>query len=242
MKIDIESARPKVACVDSTPELSPQVQTAAHQLDESFLYQKDVLRRLGVQADLNDPKTFWLQLWAVARTAGFSDAEFWSLTPRKLFAVLELKACERELRTAAIGSVLESDFPDDGSGTPTSTPKGAEPVTSIRRQNTMPVTAGISGAISSQRGTLAAECVKRGPKTDYETARLVAKIVQSIGEDWKSKLETLCSALDDDKVKRPKTWSRSDDWSDQCGQNRDLVMKAIEHHLENAKRDPETIS
>ena len=57
---------------------------------------KNVLRRLGVQPSLDDHGELWLRLWAAARHAGFSEEEFWRLTPRKLFAVLELKAQERE--------------------------------------------------------------------------------------------------------------------------------------------------
>jgi hypothetical protein len=44
-----------------------------------------------VQGNLDDREEFFLQSWAAARHAGFSDKEFQALSPRELFAVLELK-------------------------------------------------------------------------------------------------------------------------------------------------------
>jgi hypothetical protein len=87
---------------------------------------------------------------------------------------------------------------------------------------------------------------KRGPEPDYETASRVAEIVARTApdRDWRSKLDDICDVLDEESVKQPKTWKvdgcRS--WSGQLAANRKLVVKAIEHHLSNARRKAETLS
>jgi hypothetical protein len=58
-------------------------------------YMKDLLRRLGVTADVD--AGFFFQMWAAGRFAGFSTEEFWALTPVELCAVFELKANELDL-------------------------------------------------------------------------------------------------------------------------------------------------
>lgn len=52
-------------------------------------YERDLLRQLGVRADLDDPTEYWRQLWAEFRRLGFSEMEFWLQTPRDGCAVLE---------------------------------------------------------------------------------------------------------------------------------------------------------
>ena len=52
-------------------------------------YVRDLLRQLGVRADLDDPTEYWRQLWAEFRRLGFSEMEFWLQTPRDGCAVLE---------------------------------------------------------------------------------------------------------------------------------------------------------
>jgi hypothetical protein len=77
---------------------------------------------------------------------------------------------------------------------------------------------------------------RRGPKPDYETAMRVQEIVNQVSGHglWRDHLEKICDELDDGAVKVPKTWKRKGvrNWS---GQERELVVKAIEHHLENAR-------
>jgi hypothetical protein len=65
-------------------------------LEQSYNYQKGLLRHLGVRANLENDEEFWLQLWAAGRYLGFSEAEFWQMTPRELCAVIELKLAERD--------------------------------------------------------------------------------------------------------------------------------------------------
>lgn len=86
---------------------------------------------------------------------------------------------------------------------------------------------------------------KRGPKPDHETASRVAEIVGRIGgKGWRAKLDDICCELDEAKVARPKTWKNKGygTWFDCLTEARALVVKAIEHHLELARPEPETFS
>jgi len=75
---------------------STEQQAAIHTtIERSGEYQKDLLRRLGVQTDLHDKEEFLVQLVAAARYVGISEKEFWNYTPRELCAVLEHRACSR---------------------------------------------------------------------------------------------------------------------------------------------------
>lgn len=84
---------------------------------------------------------------------------------------------------------------------------------------------------------------RRGPKTDFDTARQVRKIVKEvIGDaDWKTDkaLTQICSSLDHAEVKRPDSWrgagNRQRSWSDMLIVDRGLLTKAIARHLTNAK-------
>jgi len=80
-----------------TPEDRVQYAETGKLLEQLDEYQKDLLRRLGVRANLEDRGEFEIQLWAAARHAGFSDEEFWRTPARELDAVLEFKAWELRL-------------------------------------------------------------------------------------------------------------------------------------------------
>jgi hypothetical protein len=79
-----------------------------------------------------------------------------------------------------------------------------------------------------------------GPPTDYETAARAKKIVDRIAgkERWRSRVEDICDELDKKEVPRPKTWKAKGYgfWST-CAE-RHLVVEAIRHHLDNAKKQP----
>jgi hypothetical protein len=83
---------------------------------------------------------------------------------------------------------------------------------------------------------------RRGPTPDYKTAVRVAVLIGRIAIDapWWSKLDDICLALDDEGVPRPKTWRKRGygDWFDCLSGERNLVVKAINHHLSLAKRVP----
>jgi hypothetical protein len=90
---------------------------------------------------------------------------------------------------------------------------------------------------------------KRGPKPDHETALLVATIVARVAPDgdWRSRVDDVCDALDDEQVPVPATWRRNRNvrkWS--LCDDRDIVVKAIEYRLGIAKQQkkpaPETLS
>jgi hypothetical protein len=98
---------------------------------------------------------------------------------------------------------------------------------------------------------LATRSRKRGPKPDYETAARVAEIVARSAPDgdWRLKLDEVLMALDDENILPPKTWQLRYDFrnwyaaaADGTARGRHLVIEAIKHHLENAKKKPtETI-
>jgi hypothetical protein len=90
---------------------------------------------------------------------------------------------------------------------------------------------------------------KRGPKPDHETALLVATIVARVAPDgdWRSRVDDVCDALDDEQVPVPATWRRNRNvrkWG--LCDDRDIVVKAIEYRLGIAKQRkkpaPETLS
>jgi hypothetical protein len=90
---------------------------------------------------------------------------------------------------------------------------------------------------------------KRGPRPDYETALRVAEIVAKVAPDrnWRSKLDDLCEALDDEGVPSPKTWRNQDrhcrGWMQYP--ERESAVKVIEYRLKTAaekKTSPEILS
>jgi hypothetical protein len=87
---------------------------------------------------------------------------------------------------------------------------------------------------------------QRGPSADYETAARVAATVARIAGDapWRPKLDDICFDLDEQKVPRPKTWKGKGyrDWFSCLSGERELIVKAIHHHLKLYKRASETFS
>ena len=87
---------------------------------------------------------------------------------------------------------------------------------------------------------------RRGPSADYETAERVAATVTGIAPNtaWRPKLDEICMELDEQKVPRPKTWKRRgySDWFGCLNGDRELVVKAIDHHLKLSKLASETFS
>jgi hypothetical protein len=80
---------------------------------------------------------------------------------------------------------------------------------------------------------------KRGPRPDPETAVRVAEIVTRVAPDgdWRSKLDDVCGALDEEKIPCPKRWRKNRDyrcWGDWL--ERDIVVKAVEYRLQIAKQ------
>ena len=87
---------------------------------------------------------------------------------------------------------------------------------------------------------------RRGPKRDYETALRVAEVIARVAPDgnWRAKSEDICDELDEADIRRPKTWKAKGyaTWTDCCVGERDLVIKAIDHHLDRARERKETFS
>ena len=90
---------------------------------------------------------------------------------------------------------------------------------------------------------------KRGPKPDHDTALRVAEIVARVAadNDWRSSLDEICDALDEEHISVPSTWRRNRDcrnWS--VCDDRDVIVKAIEYRLRLArqrkKAPPQTLS
>ena len=85
---------------------------------------------------------------------------------------------------------------------------------------------------------------KRGPRTDVHTAQEVRRIVNDVAgaKDWKSeeRLTEICDKLDEAQIKRPKSWTGSNNrlqsWSDALINKKDLIIRKIDDHLENAKK------
>jgi hypothetical protein len=81
---------------------------------------------------------------------------------------------------------------------------------------------------------------KRGPSTDYETAKRVAKIIARAGAGWSlsKKLDRVLQALDKARIPIPKTWKKKEllTWTDAGLNNktRKLARSAIQHHRELA--------
>lgn len=81
-----------------------------------------------------------------------------------------------------------------------------------------------------------------GPKRDVETAQRVAAVVAGVAQGlrWTDKLDEVCERLDDEKVPCPKTWKNRDpqvrNWTVAAATERQLAIKAIAHHLKNARR------
>jgi hypothetical protein len=98
-------------------------------------------------------------------------------------------------------------------------------------------------ALNTETGT--APRPKRGPKPDYETAWKVAEIVSRVAGErpWRSKLDGICMALDEENIPRPKTWRKRgyDSWFDALSE-RSLVGKAISHHLRLTQQSGRTFS
>jgi len=93
---------------------------------------------------------------------------------------------------------------------------------------------------------------KRGPTPDYATASRVAKIVADAAPngEWRTRLDDICMALDDENIHCPKTWKVRHEFGNWYAaiatgntRARDMAVKAIKHHLDLAKENPaETIS
>jgi hypothetical protein len=100
--------------------------------------------------------------------------------------------------------------------------------------------------LTEQSGTPVKAAPKRGPKPDYRTACKVADIIEQVaaGANWHSELDDICWELDGKRVGQPKPWKRKGyaDWTACLSGERQLVVKAIEHHLKLAKQYRETIS
>jgi hypothetical protein len=77
-----------------------------------------------------------------------------------------------------------------------------------------------------------------GPARDVATAKRVAEIVRRVthGQPWKGELDDICEALDEEKIPCPKTWKKREirSWAGATATDRQLAIKAIDHHLENA--------
>ena len=244
MESDSESARLDALRSRAKALFSPEARAqreaslveAGKILAQSDRYQKDLLRRLGVRTNLENEDEFWLRMWAAARYVGFSTEEFWDLTPRELCAVLDLKVYELELHAGATDSILRPGPCGDATSRPVE-------AASLEPSQTTAADVGKGagcGAVSPSAPR------KRGPKTDYETAFCVAEVVRRIAADapWQSKLDDICTELDEQKVKRPKTWKPNGcrSWYECLIAARHLVVEAIRHHLRNAdKAAAETI-
>jgi hypothetical protein len=177
--------------------------------EESIRYQKDLLRRLGVKANLQDTEEFYVQMIAAAKLVGVSDEQFWNSTPRELCAVLELKATEFEL--------LRRWAPE-----------------ATRRSTT--VSSEVEPSEPKSRPVVRAG--SRGPKRDYETAARVAEIVRRLVPkgDWKLKIDEICQALDAANVPYPPLWKKrykANSWIDYP--EKSVAVKAIEGRLKTSQ-------
>jgi hypothetical protein len=87
---------------------------------------------------------------------------------------------------------------------------------------------------------------RHGPKRDFETAMKVDEVVTRLAPDgnWRAQLDAVCEALDEDRVRRPKPWSKRGHttWYDCMIAERPLVIKAIEHHRKRAQEHKKTFS
>jgi hypothetical protein len=79
----------------------------------------------------------------------------------------------------------------------------------------------------------------RGPKPNQELALRISEVVAQVASDgdWRSKLDDICDALDENGIPCPKTWRAREEacrnWSSQL--NRSLVIKAIDYRLKTGK-------
>jgi hypothetical protein len=125
-RADFEATCAKLAATLS-PEVCEQLQAQLLEIGERLArtddYLRNLLQRLGAQQNLEDDEEFWLQLWAAARYLGFSNVEFWKLTPREFCAVLELKARELKRRDPST-----DDHPSVGNSAEVADDHGAEDV------------------------------------------------------------------------------------------------------------------
>ena len=82
---------------------------------------------------------------------------------------------------------------------------------------------------------------KRGPKPDFERARIIKELVDAQPSDghWKdpARLKNLCLQLDSAELKTPKSWKKEGllGWVDALEFRRDLVVKAIERELQKLR-------
>jgi len=83
---------------------------------------------------------------------------------------------------------------------------------------------------------------KPGPKRDVANARRVATIVERVAHGILSRdtLNDVCEALDNERVPCPRTWRKRESkimtWDDAADDEPELAMKAIQHHLKNARK------
>ena len=160
---------------------------------------------------------------------GLFVTDFQSMAPRDLCKVLELKATELRARTTAnrILRPVPGDTVPNGVET---APAQPQPVVTPNSQSA---------------------CRKRGPTRDYKTAARVAEVIARVAPegDWRSRLDDVLMALDDEKIPTPKTWEQKHgyrNWyaavADSSTRGRHLAVEAIKHHLKRAKEQPtETI-
>lgn len=127
---------------------------------------------------------------------------------------------------------------DDATDRNHSHPGGLVPLTNTARP------AGTPEAVCGKPAEVSKN--KRGPKRDYETALKVASIVDEAAPDrkFRAHLERICDALDNAKIRRPKTWKKKgyETWFDCLLGDCDRVIKAIEHHRKRAAEHGETFS
>jgi hypothetical protein len=87
---------------------------------------------------------------------------------------------------------------------------------------------------------------RRGPEADFETAYRLAEIVGKVAtsESWRTKLDDVCEALDEQEIPYPKNWSREGyrGWLACAVGRRDLAMKVIGYRLRQAKKRPQASS
>jgi hypothetical protein len=83
--------------------------------------------------------------------------------------------------------------------------------------------------------------VKPGPKRNLDVAHNVLAVIERFAakNEWKSKLEEVCDALDEANIPRPTTWPKRNPpirtWSDAFSTEADLAKKAISYRLKNAE-------
>lgn len=105
MRLAEENERFLARCRELEARMSPEerehiamtLRELGRSMEETTKYEHSLLRRLGVNANLDDSEEYYLRLWSAGRHMGLSTDEFWRLTPREFCALLDLKVREFEL-------------------------------------------------------------------------------------------------------------------------------------------------